>query len=281
MHAVCCAPFLTRVLAKSSGSASLVLRKPGRAELVGTHRPANRVRVQAAMELRHCGEVLDEEQAQDEAMRGHHGDAWARPPSRVAAAAYRENIARYEANLAAAGESDARNARRLAAVQPRLSQLTPDAVRGLLPRLQAPMVSPGIDADDVTAKLRQIIAQLDALSQERAALEEDLRARRTGDDVLPALLRAGAGGEERVFAAHLDAFRQVEGPIEQNAARTNEALALLREYVAAFRRLYDVDGWQAECQRVGGAPCTSAPCCLRRSLHAAGRCAGRCRAIAS
>lgn len=205
------------------------------------------------MELRHCGEVLDEEQAQDEAMRGRHGEQWSRPPSRVAAASYRENIARYEANLQAAGESDARNQQRLAAVQPRLAKLSPEGVRGMLPRLQAPMVSPGIDADDVTSKLRHIIAQLDALGQERAALEEALRTKREGDNVLPELLQVGAGGEERVFAAHLASFRQAEGPIEQNAARTNEALALLREYVAAFRRLYDVDDWQAQCQRVGGA----------------------------
>jgi programmed cell death 6-interacting protein len=209
--------------------------------------------LQASAELRACGEMLDEEQASDETMRGRHGHSWTRPPSRVAAASYRENIARYEANLHAAADSDSRNAIRLNQVQANLAKLSPEAVRGKLPALQAPMVSPGVDADQVTSNLRRIISQLDALGQERGALEETLRGMRDGDNTLQELLQCGAGNEERVFQTHLGKLREYEGPITQNATRTNEAIALLSDYASAFRKLYDVDSWLAECQRVAGA----------------------------
>jgi ALIX V-shaped domain binding to HIV len=210
-------------------------------------------RVQAMLDLRQCGEMLDNEQAQDDGARDRHGDAWARPPSRVAAASYRENIARYESNLQAAADSDAANAQRLANVQPRLAKLSPEGVRGRMPRLERPMVAPGADADAVVASLRQILSQLEQLSQERGVLEERIRAKREGDNVLPDLLRAGADGAERVFAEHLDAMRAACAGVDGNVARTNEALALLEQYAQAFRKLYDVDGWQEACQRVAGA----------------------------
>jgi chromosome segregation ATPase len=197
--------------------------------------------------------MLDEEQAQDETMRSRHGHAWTLSHSRVAAASYRENIARYEANLLAAAESDSRNEARLSQVQSGLAKLSTESVRSRLPALQAPMVSPGADAEQVTRNLRQIISQLDLLSQERAALEETLRGLRDRDNTLQELLQCGAGGEERVFQSSMAKLQGYEAPIAQNVMRTNEAIALLSDYAGAFRKLYDVDSWLAECQRVAGA----------------------------
>lgn len=208
--------------------------------------------VQAMFDLRQCGEMLDQEQALDESMRGQFGEAWVRPPSRVAAASYRENIARYESNLQAASDSDRSNSARLAEALPRLQALSVEGVRARMPKLEQPMVSPGADADTVTANLRQIIAQLEALSQERAVLEESLKSKREADNVLPDLLKSGPDNADRVFDVHLAVFREAGVGVESNVARTNEALGILSQYVTAFSKLYDVDGWQAKCNRVGG-----------------------------
>ena len=182
---------------------------------------------QAEYDLRQCGEMLDAEQAADDGARDRHrDDEWARPLSRIAAASYRENIARYESNLQAAAESDAANAARLAEATPRLQKLSVEGVRARMPRLERPMVAPGDDADTVVANLRQILSQLEQLSQERGVLEEQIRAKRTSDDVLPDLLRAGADGADRVFDAHLQArchqscsalLRKVMGELRRNA----------------------------------------------------------------
>jgi flagellar biosynthesis/type III secretory pathway chaperone len=208
--------------------------------------------VQAMFDLRQCGEMLDKEQALDESMRGQFGEAWVRPPSRVAAASYRENIARYESNLQAAGDSDRSNSTRLAEALPRLQALSVENIRSRMPKLERPMVSPGADVDTVTTNLRQIIAQLEALSQERAVLEEGLKSKREADNVLPNLLKSGADGADKVFEVHLAVFREAGAGVESNVARTNEALSILSQYVAAFSKLYDIDGWQADCTRVGG-----------------------------
>lgn len=218
--------------------------------------------VQAVQDLRQCGEMLDHEQALDDSMRARYNEAWARPLSRIAAASYRENIARYEANLQAAADSDRANDGRIANALPRLQALSVENVRGMLPKLEKPMVAPGEDGDVIVGNLRQIIAQLATLGRERAVLEEDLKSKQKGDNVLPDLLKAGPEGPDKVFEEHLAAFKADSAGVDANAARTNEALTLLQQYVEVFRKLYDVDGWQAECNRIAGAHRTS--CRVRR-----------------
>jgi ALIX V-shaped domain binding to HIV len=204
--------------------------------------------------LRRCTEVLDEEARCDAAMRKAWGDAWARPQSHVLAASLRETVARYESNMRTAGESDARVLQRVEANRQRLDGLSADSARSLMPTLQAPMVAMGAaDPATVTATLCQALAALDALSNERAALEERIKTARDGDNVLPELLRCGPEGADGVFKAHLDLYSAFQGDVDTNVCRQAELLGVVNQNMSAFKTVYDVEGWRQECSRIAGA----------------------------
>lgn len=93
--------------------------------------------------LRHCSEILDQEEQADAQMRAAYGDRWVRPQSNILTSALRETVGRYQANLATAGESDARVLSKLEANRGRLESLSADGARSLVPTLQQPMVVPG------------------------------------------------------------------------------------------------------------------------------------------
>lgn len=99
--------------------------------------------MQTMASLRQCSEILDQEEQADAQMRAAHGDRWVRPQSNILTSALRETVGRYQANLATAGESDARVLSKLEANRGRLESLSADGARSLVPTLQQPMVTPG------------------------------------------------------------------------------------------------------------------------------------------
>ena len=99
--------------------------------------------MQTMASLRQCSEILDQEEQADAQMRAAHGDKWVRPQSNILTSALREMVGRYQANLATAGESDARVLSKLEANRGRLESLSADGARSLVPTLQQPMVTPG------------------------------------------------------------------------------------------------------------------------------------------
>jgi hypothetical protein len=103
--------------------------------------------VQASSNLRQCSELLDGEEKADNQMRATYGDRWVRPLSNVLTSALRETIGRYQANLATAGESDARILSKLQANRSRLESLSAEGARSLVPTLQQPMIVPGVTSN--------------------------------------------------------------------------------------------------------------------------------------
>jgi hypothetical protein len=71
---------------------------------------------------------------------------------------------------------------------------------------------------------------------------------------------------------HVQAMRDACSGVDGNVARTNEALSLLERYAAAFRRLYDVAGWQEECQRVAGTVTPLCQSCVLRVANIVALC---------
>jgi hypothetical protein len=72
-------------------------------------------------------------------------------------------------------------------------------------------VCPGdADASTLTQTLRSTLSALDALSHNRAALEEKIKATKDSDNVLPELLQVGPDGADAVFAAHLAQYDGVK-----------------------------------------------------------------------
>jgi hypothetical protein len=68
----------------------------------------------------------------------------------------------------------------------------------------------GVDPATVTQTLRSTLSALNALSHNRAALEEKIKATKDADNVLPELLQVGPDGADAVFAAHLAQYDGVK-----------------------------------------------------------------------
>ena len=100
--------------------------------------------MQTMSSLQQCSELLDQEEQADAQMRAKYGERWVRPQSNILTSALRETIGRYQANLATAGESDARVLSKLEANRGRLESLSAEGARSLVPTLQQPMVVPGV-----------------------------------------------------------------------------------------------------------------------------------------
>ena len=79
---------------------------------------------------------LDKESAEDAELRDKYGSRWNRPASAALNSSMREKIAGYNANLTAAGDSDARLEQRLMQNNAAFSALSIDAAVAQMPRLQ-------------------------------------------------------------------------------------------------------------------------------------------------
>ena len=79
---------------------------------------------------------LDKESSEDAELRDKYGSRWNRPASAALNSSMREKIAGYNANLTAAGDSDARLEQRLMQNNAAFSALSIDAAVAQMPRLQ-------------------------------------------------------------------------------------------------------------------------------------------------
>ena len=90
----------------------------------------------AIEELQKVESSLDKESAQDAELRDKYSSRWNRPASAALNSSMREKVAGYNANLTAAGDSDARLEQRLMQNNAAFSALSIDAAVSQMPRLQ-------------------------------------------------------------------------------------------------------------------------------------------------
>lgn len=90
----------------------------------------------AIEELKKVESSLDKESSDDAEMRDKYSSRWNRPASAALNSSMREKIAGYNANLTAAGDSDARLEQRLMQNNAAFSALSIDAAVAQMPRLQ-------------------------------------------------------------------------------------------------------------------------------------------------
>lgn len=90
----------------------------------------------AIEELKKVESSLDKESSEDAELRDKYGSRWNRPASAALNSSMREKIAGYQANLTAAGDSDARLEQRLMQNNAAFSALSIDAAVAQMPRLQ-------------------------------------------------------------------------------------------------------------------------------------------------
>ena len=104
----------------------------------------------AMEELKKVESNLDKESSEDAELRDKYGSRWNRPASAALNSSMREKIAGYNANLTAAGDSDARLEQRLMQNNAAFSALSIDAAVAQMPRLQ---VGFGLGSGGVRARM--------------------------------------------------------------------------------------------------------------------------------
>lgn len=210
------------------------------------------LRAAAEADLQRVGADVDAEARDDEQLRSRHGPReWDRPPSSALNSGLKEKLAGYGANLAAAGESDARLAQRLADNASSFAKLlSPQAAAASLPPLRPPMVSvPGdVEPAAAVASLRAALAAVDSLSAERASLEDALRAARNRDNPLPKMLAAAGTSPEAFFANELKKYDPLLARVSESVEKQNELMATIEKAQADYKRLYGFDEWRRACE---------------------------------
>ena len=205
-------------------------------------------------DLAACQKALDEEAAADAAARSEHGaDRWPVPVSATLARHLLDKIQSYRSTLAQAGESDAKVIARLNENESAFAALTPAAAAAQLPRLSAPLVAVGPDDPAVAAAaLRRSLEALNALSAERAGIEEALKELKAKDNILPKLMASPSSAYDALFASELGKYSKLREDASASAARNDEALARLGREAAAFRAAFQVPQWRAACEAAAG-----------------------------
>lgn len=199
-------------------------------------------------ELKKVESSLDKESSEDAEMRDKYGSRWNRPASAALNSSMREKIAGYNANLTAAGDSDARLEQRLMQNNAAFSALSIDAAVSQMPRLQAPMVSVGDEEPAmVVANLRKALAEIDELSAERASIEEALKEERNRDNILPKLM-ASSGRSDNIFTDELKKYDELKVNVDSNVARQSELLVVINKNTAAYRQAFGFREWRQACE---------------------------------
>ena len=171
---------------------------------------------------------------------GSSGSTGSAPAPDALVAGVREKIRGYETTLVQAQHSDGVLVSRVQASEPRLSTLDPSAVVSGAPRLMPPLTPVGGDAATAPA-LRATLRALEENAVERAGIEEDLKALKHSDDILPRIMAAGGtDGVDAVFAAELQKYDPPKAAATANVAACTALLARLSAQHAAFSTAHDV-----------------------------------------
>lgn len=205
------------------------------------------------MDLQGCAQLLEEEERGDLSLRQQWAERWTLPHSNVLAATHRSTISTYHTLLQTASEKDAVPLQKLEANRGRVEGLSIDNARSRMPHLEQPMVSIGAaDPATVVANLRGALVGLEALGTERDGLEDRVKTVKDSDNILPELLQGGTADTAPIFDEHLKQYEPLKQDVETNVQRQSELLQVVAANMCSFRTVFDVVGWQQECERVSG-----------------------------
>lgn len=205
------------------------------------------LRAVTSLELDAAENDLHAEAREDEELRTHYGARWRRAPSSQLNVQMLDKIKGYRDNLRVAGESDAKLETKLAAEAATFSVLDPSTAARGMPRLQAPMLSiDNMEPAAAVAALRTGLEGLATLSSQRAALEQALKERKGGDDVLPKLLTS-SGEMETLFQRELAKYDDLVKGVEENVAKQRQLLDAVAAANATFKETYNFTDWRKQC----------------------------------
>eukprot|EP00850_Spirogloea_muscicola_P022347 SM000289S10413 [mRNA] locus=s289:127673:133488:- [translate_table: standard] len=160
-------------------------------------------------------ETLEKESREDAQIRAQFGTRWTRPQSSTLTKNLRDRANGFAGNLKQAGESDARIEKAIEDNRQLLSVLSTQPVEAALPKLTRPIVSVHGNEDHIAATLRDLLADLEKLGQERAGLEDMLKDMKRKDNILNHLLTT-SGSYEDLFKRELAKYDPVCAEVSQN-----------------------------------------------------------------
>ena len=206
------------------------------------------LRAVTSSELDAADDALHAEAREDNELRAHYGARWRRIASSQLNKQMLDKVEGYSDNLKIAGASDEKLANRLAAQAPAFGALDLSAVAKSMPRLQAPMLSvDNMEPAAGVAALRAGLEGLATLSSQRAALEQALKERKAGDDVLPKLL-ASTGDMEILFKTELAKYDDLVKGVEENVTKQRQMLDAVAAANSTFKENYSFSDWRRQCE---------------------------------
>lgn len=159
---------------------------------------------------------------------------------------YQGKIDSYSDNLIIAKKTDATSKDRIEKHKLELCKLTLSTAAAEAPNVQSPMLL--VDSTEPTeaAQALQIgLEGLQALSQQRASLEELLQKTKNNDDIVDSLMTMTSGSQrEEVFQSHLRKYDTIKASIDANLAKQEEILNAMKHAHTIFVNSYDFDDWE-------------------------------------
>jgi len=196
-------------------------------------------------DLASCQSALEEEATADGEARRTYGDKWKVPQSATLAKHLWEKLQSYKTTMQQAADSDGKVIQKLRDNTPAFAALNPESAASHMPRLQAPLVPLGEDPALVVARLRRNMEALNALSNERAGLEEAISDQKQKENILPQLM-SGAP-VDALFDREIKKYDGLKADVARNVTRNDELLAALTRDAQAFRTVFEVASWRAAC----------------------------------
>lgn len=165
----------------------------------------------------------------------------------------------FSENFSTADISDRVIETKLADTRARLELLSVTACVEHIPKLEAGMVNTtDLEPQTLVANIRSqtlnqspyhclsvdCMEQLDAVSDERAGLDESLKDMKNRDNLLPKLVATGVGSHEDLFKVELQKYDVLVNDVAENIKKQQELLDYIREALDSFKQTFDIPAWK-------------------------------------
>lgn len=159
---------------------------------------------------------------------------------------YDTKIESYANNLKVAKKTDAISQDRIEKHRSDLRMLSLSAAAAEAPNVQSPMLlMDSTEPAEAVNALKVGLDGLQALSKQRASLEELLQATKNSDDIVDSLMAMTSGSQpDDIFQSHLSNYDKIKNSIQANITKQEEILAAMKHANKIFLDAYDFDDWE-------------------------------------
>jgi programmed cell death 6-interacting protein len=157
---------------------------------------------------------------------------------------YNNKIESYSNNLVVAKKTDGTINDRIEKHRKDLKTLELRNAAADAPSVQSPMLlMDSTEPAEAAHALKVGLQGLQALSTQRASLEESLQQQKNNDDIVESLMNSNSQKGE-IFQAHLAKYDGIKKSIEANITKQEEILTAMKHANKIFVDSYDFDDWE-------------------------------------